>query len=239
MDTSSGPLAELGILGRQHVAVTELLDHHEVYTFDGLLTLLWHHSPQPTDAAVLYCGGAMGGLLGPADGLYHDLATMFAVNGAAAGVRVGYRVPNDLERCVFDTLAAAQLASQQGAVRFVVVGHSFGGAVAVQAGVALGEQCAGVVTLSTQSAGCEPGETLAEHDTPVLLLHGDHDQILPFLASQMVQMITGGELVVLAGADHLLTSAATELRDRLGSWIPARFGTGKPATSIALGRSGS
>jgi hypothetical protein len=44
------------------------------------------------------------------------------------------------------------------------------------------------------------------------------------MASQMVQMIAGtGELVVLPGAGHLLTEAADELRQKLGSWIPKQF----------------
>jgi pimeloyl-ACP methyl ester carboxylesterase len=79
-----------------------------------------------------------------------------------------------------------------------------------------------VVTLATQSAGCEVGDRLT--DTPVLLLHGDADQILPPMASELVQMITEGELVILPGADHLFQGAEAELLDRLGAWIPARFG---------------
>ena len=75
--------------------------------------------------------------------------------------------------------------------------------------------------LSTQSAGCENGDQLG--DTPLLLLHGTNDQILPMQASQMVQMIAGGELVALDGAGHLLEEAGDELRDRLGTWIPEKF----------------
>jgi pimeloyl-ACP methyl ester carboxylesterase len=77
------------------------------------------------------------------------------------------------------------------------------------------------VTLATQSAGCEEAERLA--GTPVLLFHGDNDELLPPQASELVQMLTGGELVVFPDTGHLLTQAAAELRERLGSWIPARF----------------
>ena len=38
----------------------------------GLLTVLWHGDPD-AEAAVVLGGGAMGGLLGPADGFYHWL----------------------------------------------------------------------------------------------------------------------------------------------------------------------
>ena len=224
MQEHEGPLAELNVLGQQHVSITDALEHHEIYTFEGLLTLLWHRRPAiERRNAVLFCGGAMGGLLGPAEGLFHDLGTGLAADGVGQSLRVGYRVPNDLERCVFDTLAAAQVAQAGGAERFVVVGHSFGGAVAIQAAAALAERCVGVVTLATQSAGCEAGESLNEPATPVLLVHGDRDAILPFYASQMVQFLTGGELVILPGADHLFSGAGAELRARLGPWIAQRF----------------
>ena len=134
-------------------------------------------------------------------------------------MRVGYRKPNDLSRCVHDVAAAADLASRSGARGFVVVGHSFGGAVAIQAGTVLGAHCRGVVTLSTQSAGCEHAAELG--DTPLLLLHGTDDEILPAETSAVVQMLAGhGEVVLLPGAGHLLTQAATEVRDRLSAWIP-------------------
>jgi len=57
----------------------------------------------------------------------------------------------------------------------------------------------------------------------VLLFHGERDEILPPQASELVQMLTGGELVVFPDTGHLFTEFADELRERLGSWIPARF----------------
>ena len=163
----------------------------------------------------------MGSLLGPADGLYHDLGVRFAERGIAT-VRVGYRKPNDLARCVHDVAAAADLAGRRGARRFVVMGHSFGGAVAIQTGAVLGTHCRGVVTLSTQSAGCEVAAELG--DTPLLLIHGTADEILPPETSAVVQMLAGhGEIVLLPGAGHLLSEAADELRERLDEWIPAHL----------------
>ncbi len=219
-DPTPTPLDSLNVMAVQEKAVTDSLDHVELFTMTGLLTLLWH-GPRDANDVVLMCGGALGGLLGPADGLYPDLATTFTELGIGS-IRVGYRRPNDLERCVVDVVAAAEVAGRIGARRFVVVGHSFGGAVAVNAAIALGRHAAGVVTLSTQSAGCERADLLG--DTPLLLLHGDADQLLAPMASEMVRMIAGtGELVILPGADHLLRIAGDELRDRLGSWIPERF----------------
>jgi pimeloyl-ACP methyl ester carboxylesterase len=221
-DDERTPLESLGVLAVQEVAITDQLDHVELFTAGGLVTLLWHGPRDATDV-VLMGGGAMGGMLGPADGLFHDLGTHFSELGIGS-VRIGYRRPNDLERCVIDMVAAAELAGRVGGRRFVTVGHSFGGAVALNAGIALGRHAAGVVTLSTQSAGCERADLLV--DVPLLLIHGTSDEILPPAASEVVRMMAGtGELVILPGATHLLREAAAELRDRLGAWIPACFST--------------
>lgn len=214
------PFDALGALASQEVEVTDALRHVEVYTMAGLLTLLWHGEPD-FERVVVMCGGAMGGMLGPAGGLYHDLGTRFAKEGIGT-IRVGYRQPNDLRTCVHDLVAAAELAARHGAKRFVTVGHSFGGAVAIRAGIVLGDDCAGVATLSTQSGGCEDAGRLGT--TPLLLLHGERDELLPPETSYMVQALAGtGEVVILPGTGHLLTEAGAELRDRLGAWIPERF----------------
>lgn len=212
------PLDALGILGRQEVRVSSHLRHVEIYTRGGLLTLLWH-GPPDAENVVLMGGGAMGGLLGPANGLYHDLGEHFAAAGIAS-VRVGYRLPNDLDACVHDFIATGELAARSGADRYITMGHSFGGAVALRAGVALAELAAGVVTFATQSAGCDNGDELR---VPLLLFHGDRDEILPPMASQVVQMIAGGELVIVPGAGHLLAEARDVMWDRLVTWVPDRF----------------
>lgn len=224
MTGPQGPLAQLHALAVQEVELAPGLRHLELYTMGGLLTVLWHGDPS-APSAVIACGGAMGSLLGPADGLYHDLGLTFADAGIGM-LRVGYRRPNDLAACVHDLAAVADLASRQGALRFVAMGHSFGGAVAVQLAVALPDVVAGVVTLSTQSAGCEEADKLV---CPLLLFHGDRDELLPVAASEMVRMLAGrGELVVLAGSGHLLTEGASELRERLRVWVPETLAAAGP-----------
>ncbi len=201
--------------------LTENLRHIEVYTMDGLLSLFWH-GPSEAQDVVLACGGAMGGVLGPADALYQDLGVSLGESGVGM-IRIGYRAPNDTAKCVHDLIAAADLATRSGAQRFITMGHSFGGAPALQAAVILESHCAGVITLATQSAGCEPAEDLAAR-VPIILFHGDKDEILPLQASELVRMVVGGgELVPLPGVGHLLAEAGDELRDRLGNWIPEKF----------------
>ncbi len=219
------PWERLGVLAQQRVEVAPGLRHVEAYTLEGLLSVLWH-GPEEAASAVVLLGGAMGGLLGPAGGLYHDLGVELAEAGIGTW-RVSYRRPNDLRRCVHDALAVADVAARRGARRFVVVGHSFGGAVAVQLALALGDHCTGVVLLATQSAGCEAAEGL--HGTPLLLLHGDRDEILPPMASEVVHALAGGEgeLVILPGTGHLLSEAGDELRSRLRTWIPTHLASAR------------
>ena len=210
------PLEALEVLAKQEVAVTPMLRHAEVYTMRGLLTVVTQ-GPPDAERVVVTCGGAMGSLLGPAGGLYHALGEVLSDRGIATA-RVGYRRPGDLVPCIHDVAAAAELASRHGAERFVVVGHSFGGAVAVRVGAMFPELVAGVVTLSTQSAGCEVDSDLGGR--PLLLIHGDADELLPVVASEAVRtMAGGGELVVLPGAGHLLTDHGPELRDRIEDFV--------------------
>ena len=219
--SDASPLKALGVIGAQEVTIAPGLEHLELFTMQGLLTLLWH-GDHDAERVVVACGGAMGGLLGPADGLYQDLGVALAAEGIGM-LRVGWRRPNDLERCTLDLTAAADLASRRGGRAFITMGHSFGGAIAVRAGLMLDRHCAGIVTLATQSAGCEMADAL-DPEVPLLLLHGDRDEILPSMASEMVRMIAGhGELVLLPGTGHLMSEAGPELRERLGAWIPAQF----------------
>ena len=202
-----GPLDLLEALARQEVTVTPTLRHVEVFTMRGLLTILWHGDPD-AEAVVVVCGGAMGGLLGPADGFYQWLGDEVATRGSGIGVlRVGWRRPNDIDLCTLDLLAAADLAARAGAERFVTGGHSFGGAIAVRAGMAMGDWTRGVVTFATQSAGCEEAGGLT---APLLAYHGDRDEILPPISSQVVGQLVGGpaDVRICEGAGHLLTEAA-------------------------------
>ncbi len=213
-----GPLELLEALARQEVEVSPVFRHLEVFTMRGLLTVLWHGDTD-ADAVVVLGGGAMGGLLGPSDGLYHWLGEELGTSGSGIGVlRVGWRRPSDLDLCTLDLLAAADLAARAGAERFVTGGHSFGGAIAVRAAMAMGNWTRGVITFATQSAGCEEAGGLS---APLLAYHGDRDEILPMVSSQVVASLVGGpaEVIVCEGTGHLLTEAGDRLRAEVPTWI--------------------
>jgi pimeloyl-ACP methyl ester carboxylesterase len=214
------PLEALQVIASQEVEVTPGLRHIEIYTMGGLLTVLWH-GPATVSRAVVACGGAAGGLLGPANGYYHRLGVKLADQGIAM-LRVSYRRPNHLDDCCLDMAAAVQLAVGSDAEKVVTMGHSFGGAVAVRVGVALPDVVAGVVTFATQSAGCEVAGGLGER--PFLLFHGDRDEILPLEASAVVREIAGhGDLVVLPNDGHLLGRSEEIFAERIDSWLETVF----------------
>jgi len=217
------PLEVLGVMASQNVMLTPTLRHIEMYTMKGLLSALWH---EPTtdlfSAGVVTCGGAMGGLLGPGEGLYHELGQILSARGVPT-LRVSYRRPNDMDACCVDVAAAVQLLVGSGVERVVIMGHSFGGAVAVRVAVALPDIVAGVVTFSTQSAGCEIAGGL--NGRPLLLFHGDKDEILPVEASEVVKAIAGhGDLHIMSSDGHLLTHSQQAMLDILLPWLDEVLG---------------
>jgi pimeloyl-ACP methyl ester carboxylesterase len=215
------PLDLLGRLSVHEELLSPGVRLVEAVTMRGMLKLLWFGDPSAEDVA-LFGGGGMGGFLGPARGLYLHLARELARTGIGA-VCIDYRKPGDLDRSLLDVAATADWAMRGGGRRFVCVGHSFGGAVAVQAGVALRGFCAGVATLATQSAGCEVAGLL--EGIPLLLLHGDRDQILSPADSAMVRSLAGhGDLRTFPDGGHNLDEVHLEVRKILLDWIPSRFG---------------
>jgi pimeloyl-ACP methyl ester carboxylesterase len=184
------------------------------------LGLLWNGTPG-ADRVLVTCGGALGGVLGPAGGLYHDLAQSLAPDGIGT-VRVDYRRPGNLASCVFDVAVAIDVAIREGSERFVIVGHSFGGAVAISAAAAMPDVVAAVVSLAGQSAGTESAAKL--DGRPLLLLHGENDEIIPVGAARAIRDVAGhGEVVHLPGTAHLLHEATDDLRARLPGWIRRAF----------------
>lgn len=214
------PLDMLGIMGSQQAMLSPGLRHIELYARRGLLGILWHEpAGQTRNVGVVMMGGAMGGLMGPGDALYHVLGEDFARRGIPA-MRISYRSPNDLDACCVDAAAAVQMLVGTGCDQVILMGHSFGGAVAVRVAVGLPAMVCGVVTFATQSAGCEVAAGL--QGRPFLLFHGDRDEILPLEASQIVREMAGcGELRVLPGDGHLLSKSHDIMREETNAWCDA------------------
>ena len=182
---------------------------------DGML-----HVVEGGTGAVIAVGGAMGGLDGPADGLYPRLAPGLAAKGISL-LRLNYRQPNQLEECVADVLAGCSFLKGIGAADVVLVGHSFGGAVVVRAGE-LWPSVRGVASLSPQLHGTRSVHQL---EKPLLLVHGAADTVLAPEASEDIYRRANDprRIVLLADTGHSLIQAKAKIEELLLEWLPARL----------------
>ncbi len=187
-------------------------------TSEGDITCRYHNAPG-AKRAVIWVGGAGGGLDGPARGLYPAMAQSLAESAGITSLRLHYRHPNHLEECVLDTLlGAAWLQTAEGIEHSALVGHSFGGAVVITAG-ALGEAITAVAALSSQTYGTDLITRLAPK--PLLLLHGMDDEVLPFSCSTSLHARAGEPKTIklYPGARHGLDECREELIADLRAWL--------------------
>ncbi|HUS82119.1 MAG TPA: dienelactone hydrolase family protein [Dehalococcoidia bacterium] len=182
------------------------------------------HDGRPGAGGVVLVGGTDGGFDGPANGIYATLAEDLAVEGVSS-LRLDFRLhiaPGDVDEGTHDILAGVTYLKQQGAGRIGLVGHSYGGAVVINA-AALSRDVDAAVTLSTQTAGTALSPRIAP--TPLLLVHGELDRRLPPACSRYVYERAGEpkELVILEGAKHSLRQRREDLRQLLRDWLVARL----------------
>ncbi len=183
--------------------------------------------------AALWVPGAIGGWHSPAHDLYVRLCHEFGEEGIAS-LQVRYRDPHRLEESALDVLAGVAFLESRGAEAIALVGHSFGGAVAIQAAAAApAVRC--VVTLATQSYGTETVGQLGER-CPILLIHGTDDPILPPGSSEHVYEMAQEprRLLIYEGAGHNLDEVAEPVYLAVRDWITLWLNTalsGAPASA--------
>jgi alpha-beta hydrolase superfamily lysophospholipase len=184
------------------------------------------HEGVPDKGGVVLVGGTDAGLQGPADWIYPTLGEDLKERGIAT-LRVDFRdkrVPGVIEQAVFDIrAAAAYLVEERQAGPVAVVGHSFGGAAAIAAGVR-DARISAVVGLSNQTLGAQEAGLLAPR--PLLLVHGLDDDRLPPDCSRLIYRWAEEpkELVLLEGAKHSLRQRREELRQLLVDWLAGVLG---------------
>lgn len=185
-------------------------------TFDGRL--------QPAtigDAALLWVFGSGGGLGGPSGGIYARLGASLVSRGVTS-LELDYRRLRDLDACVADVRAGIAHLESLGRRRIVLVGHSFGGRVVITAAAG----AASVVAICAMSStDVPPGVVEALAPRPLLLIHGEQDELVPHAVSLALfkRAGAGKELLLYPGCGHGLDQCGTALDRDLAAWIGAEL----------------
>ncbi|WP_341528251.1 dienelactone hydrolase family protein [Nostoc sp. UHCC 0302] len=189
-----------------------------------------YYPVKDAEKAVIWVGGVGGDWDTPARKLYPLLCEDLRKE-AIASLRVRYRYPTELEESVLDVLAGLLYLRDEGIKYFALVGHSFGGAVAIQAAVQ-DPDVSTVVTLATQAYGTDPVHELATQCS-LLLIHGMADEVLPPLCSQHVyqQALEPKQIILYPDATHGLDEVADEVYQLVRNWIVQQL---NPSTDVAM-----
>jgi pimeloyl-ACP methyl ester carboxylesterase len=198
-----------------HLPESETSERLQLVTSEGALPCRYH--PAEGEHAILWVFGAGGGLGGPAGGLYTRLGRQFRESGTAS-LELDYRRPGDLEDCLLDALIGLAYLESLGKSRIVLVGHSFGGAVVINAGVT-SDAVIAVAALSSQTAGTHAIGKLSPK--PVIFIHGEKDEILPPACSRDLHAHAGEpkELILYPGCFHGLDQCQEALDRDLSRWL--------------------
>ena len=175
------------------------------------------HPAETGDSAILWVFGSGGGLGGPAGGLYTRLAEQVRPS-AVTSLELDYRHPGDLRNCVLDVLLGVSYLGSLGRTRIVLVGHSFGGAVVINAG-AISQAVIAVAALSSQSCGTDRVGELSPK--PVMFIHGSADEVLSDRCSRDLYARAGEPkaLILYSGCRHGLDQCREALDQDLTGWI--------------------
>ena len=205
----------LRIVGIEPGAEVEGARSLNIQTTRGAIPMILHAAPQPGRAAVCV-SGAIGGVTGPG-GLYPRLGLDLPKQGISIA-RIDYRAPNDFGECMLDAMAALAFLKGTGYSRAAIIGHSFGGAIAINAG-SISAIVTTVIAISSQLAGAHTVGELTPK--PLLLVHGTADTILPHQCSEMLFERAGEPktMKLFAGAGHRLSEVADELADLVSAWL--------------------
>jgi len=205
--------ARTRLLGQGQTEVT-------ITTSNGRIRGILH--PADGDGGVIWVCGALGGLDGPSFGIFRILGEDLVSEGLTS-FRLDYRFPGDLEECIADVVAGASYLGQRGIQKVALVGHSFGGAVVIQAGIASARVKA-VVGLSSQTYGAQGVDRLSPK--PLLLIHGERDRNLPADCSRLIYQWAGEprELIIYKDNGHFLRECHEELKALLKRWLVEKVG---------------
>jgi len=196
----------------------------ELMTDQGQVSCRYYPSPGARHAVIMV-GGTGGGFDSPARDLYPHLARDLVEEGMAS-LRIRFRDSRNLEMSIADVIAGIRYLRGKGIGNLALMGHSFGGAVAIGAAA---EDLTGengtdsvrtVITLASQSHGAvEPAEHLGP-DCSLLLIHGMDDSVLPAACSERIyDHARHPKEIVVYEADHCLDEVAGSVTELTRAWL--------------------
>lgn len=183
--------------------------------FEALL-----HTHSGSHKGVVMLGGYSGGFDGPGS-IFSDLSQKLLDSGITS-MRLNFRHPGDCVQCGIDTLLALQYLDDDAVHDVILLGWSFGGAVAITTG-SLGKGIRGVAAISTiEVADCCAKRLRSK---PLLLIHGESDLTSPIAWPKRVYSLAEGprDLIVYSGIGHDMQSVGSRLVKDLSNWILHTF----------------
>lgn len=195
-----------------------------LHTDRGDLELCQHPAPGAR-AAVIMIGGVGGGWDTPGGDLYPRLGEDLALAGVCS-LRVRHRFPANWTECVLDLRAAIDYLDDLGLRSVGLVGHSFGGAVAIRAAELAPARVRAVATLATQSWGTDGVGGLGK-ECALLLVHGTDDKVLSPGCSELVyeRAHEPKRLVLLSRTGHDLVESREQVRALVLDWLLEQLAT--------------
>ncbi len=192
-----------------YLPVTLLSDKGEVNT-------RYYHAPQEK-RAVLFLSGFGTPFNSPAQDLYPKLCNTLLLRGISS-LWIQFRHPTNLTESVLDVVGGIKFLQSFGIEEVAIVGHSFGGVVAIQA-AANSPLVRTIITLATQSSGGDIISYLPQ--TSILFLHGTKDTVLSPSNSEYLHDIAMGTkgIILYEGASHYLNEVADKVFNDIEHWL--------------------
>ncbi len=203
------------IIGTHSEKQNQNQEHVVIDTDEGNIECIFHDLK--SGRGVIWLCGALGGFDGPSFGIFKTLSEQLVSDGISS-LRLHYRYPGQFDECVQDVLVGIKFLNGTGIDDIALVGHSFGGAVAIQAGT-LSKLVKTVIGLASQTAGARNVARLAPR--PLLLIHGERDRNLSPECSEYIYEWAKKpkELKILKNNGHFLREAHNDLLVWIRDWL--------------------
>jgi alpha/beta superfamily hydrolase len=196
----------------------DLYEFVQIETSRGRIDCAYYKA-EGANKGVIMVTGVSGGFDTPADSLYPRLSADLKKTGISS-VRVKFRNSKDLAEALIDVLVGIEFLKSENVGIIGLIGHSFGGAVVVQA-TFNSKNVKTIVMLSTQGFGIDPISFLPE-DTSVFLIHGEEDEVIsPDVSVFTYDLAHEPKRIEIydSKAGHELDNVADEVYVEIKDWI--------------------